>query len=63
MSASGGSGSSKVTRRTTSHANASHSSVRVCVSDRGKGRQRQAILGEHPSSFSDNDYGETHGPA
>uniref|UniRef100_A0A8C3A2M5 Heteroous nuclear ribonucleoprotein L like n=1 Tax=Cyclopterus lumpus TaxID=8103 RepID=A0A8C3A2M5_CYCLU len=25
--------------------------------DRGKGRQRQAILGEHPSSYSDNGYG------
>ncbi|XP_037637401.1 heterogeneous nuclear ribonucleoprotein L-like [Sebastes umbrosus] len=25
--------------------------------DRGKGRQRQAILGEHPSSYSDNSYG------
>ncbi|KAM9847438.1 heterogeneous nuclear ribonucleoprotein L-like [Aulostomus maculatus] len=25
--------------------------------ERGKGRQRQAILGEHPSSFSDNGYG------
>ncbi|KAF7646839.1 hypothetical protein LDENG_00181710, partial [Lucifuga dentata] len=24
--------------------------------DRGKGRQRQAILGEHPSSYSDNGY-------
>ncbi|TNN50855.1 Heterogeneous nuclear ribonucleoprotein L-like [Liparis tanakae] len=24
---------------------------------RGKGRQRQAILGEHPSSYSDNGYG------
>uniref|UniRef100_A0A674NNB6 Heteroous nuclear ribonucleoprotein L like n=1 Tax=Takifugu rubripes TaxID=31033 RepID=A0A674NNB6_TAKRU len=26
--------------------------------DRGKGRQRQAILGEHPSSYSENGYGE-----
>ncbi|KAI4813331.1 hypothetical protein KUCAC02_024663 [Chaenocephalus aceratus] len=26
--------------------------------DRGKGRQRQAILGEHPSSYSDNGYGK-----
>ncbi|XP_049321485.1 heterogeneous nuclear ribonucleoprotein L-like isoform X2 [Astyanax mexicanus] len=25
--------------------------------ERGKGRQRQAILGEHPSSYSDNGYG------
>ncbi|XP_050924129.1 heterogeneous nuclear ribonucleoprotein L-like isoform X2 [Lates calcarifer] len=25
--------------------------------DRGKGRQRQAILGEHPSSYSENGYG------
>ncbi|KPP80256.1 heterogeneous nuclear ribonucleoprotein L-like [Scleropages formosus] len=25
--------------------------------EQGKGRQRQAILGEHPSSFSDNGYG------
>ncbi|XP_033860675.1 heterogeneous nuclear ribonucleoprotein L-like isoform X1 [Acipenser ruthenus] len=25
--------------------------------DRGKGRQRQAILGEHPSSYGDNGYG------
>ncbi|XP_029963173.1 heterogeneous nuclear ribonucleoprotein L-like [Salarias fasciatus] len=25
--------------------------------DRGKGRQRQAILGEHPSSYSENSYG------
>ncbi|KAJ8002155.1 hypothetical protein DPEC_G00176890 [Dallia pectoralis] len=25
--------------------------------ERGKGRQRQAILGEHPSSYSDNSYG------
>ena len=31
----------------------------MCVSDRGKGRQRQAILGEHPSSYSDNGYGKT----
>lgn len=31
----------------------------VCLSDRGKGRQRQAILGEHPSSFSENGYGKT----
>lgn len=30
-----------------------------CFSDRGKGRQRQAILGEYPSSYSDNGYGET----
>uniref|UniRef100_A0A803SKL9 Heteroous nuclear ribonucleoprotein L like n=1 Tax=Anolis carolinensis TaxID=28377 RepID=A0A803SKL9_ANOCA len=29
--------------------------------DRGKGRQRQAILGEHPSSFRHDGYG-THGP-
>uniref|UniRef100_A0A3Q3BXL6 Heteroous nuclear ribonucleoprotein L like n=1 Tax=Haplochromis burtoni TaxID=8153 RepID=A0A3Q3BXL6_HAPBU len=29
--------------------------------DRGKGRQRQAILGEHPSSYSDNGYGKAHG--
>uniref|UniRef100_A0A3P8UGY6 Heteroous nuclear ribonucleoprotein L like n=1 Tax=Cynoglossus semilaevis TaxID=244447 RepID=A0A3P8UGY6_CYNSE len=29
--------------------------------DRGKGRQRQAILGEHPSSYSENVYGP-HGP-
>uniref|UniRef100_A0A665UU37 Heterogeneous nuclear ribonucleoprotein L like n=1 Tax=Echeneis naucrates TaxID=173247 RepID=A0A665UU37_ECHNA len=27
--------------------------------DRGKGRQRQAILGEHPSSYSENSYGQT----
>ncbi|XP_045927326.1 heterogeneous nuclear ribonucleoprotein L-like [Micropterus dolomieu] len=26
--------------------------------DRGKGRQRQAILGEHPSSYSENGYGQ-----
>ncbi|KAM6956743.1 heterogeneous nuclear ribonucleoprotein L-like [Aplochiton taeniatus] len=26
--------------------------------DRGKGRQRQAILGEHPSSYGDNGYGQ-----
>ncbi|XP_017715900.1 PREDICTED: heterogeneous nuclear ribonucleoprotein L-like [Rhinopithecus bieti] len=31
------------------------------VSDRGKGRQRQAILGEHPSSFRHDGYG-SHGP-
>ena len=30
----------------------------VCVAERGKGRQRQAILGEHPSSYSDNGYGQ-----
>uniref|UniRef100_W5NFM4 Heteroous nuclear ribonucleoprotein L like n=1 Tax=Lepisosteus oculatus TaxID=7918 RepID=W5NFM4_LEPOC len=30
---------------------------RVNFSERGKGRQRQAILGEHPSSYSDNGYG------
>ncbi|XP_042735273.1 heterogeneous nuclear ribonucleoprotein L-like isoform X2 [Lagopus leucura] len=29
--------------------------------DRGKGRQRQAILGEHPSSFRHDSYG-SHGP-
>ncbi|CAB1312797.1 unnamed protein product, partial [Coregonus sp. 'balchen'] len=29
----------------------------VDVSERGKGRQRQAILGEHPSSYGDNGYG------
>ncbi|AWP14481.1 putative heterogeneous nuclear ribonucleoprotein L-like [Scophthalmus maximus] len=27
------------------------------AADRGKGRQRQAILGEHPSSYSENGYG------
>uniref|UniRef100_A0A671K9R8 RRM domain-containing protein n=1 Tax=Sinocyclocheilus anshuiensis TaxID=1608454 RepID=A0A671K9R8_9TELE len=27
--------------------------------ERGKGRQRQAILGEHPSSYSDNGYGQS----
>lgn len=29
------------------------------VSDRGKGRQRQAILGEHPSSFRHDGYGKS----
>ncbi|ROI15608.1 Heterogeneous nuclear ribonucleoprotein L-like [Anabarilius grahami] len=31
--------------------------LNVFVVERGKGRQRQAILGEHPSSYSDNGYG------
>ena len=30
----------------------------LCVAERGKGRQRQAILGEHPSSYNDNGYGQ-----
>ena len=32
----------------------------LVVSDRGKGRKRQAILGEHPSSYNDKGYGKTH---
>ena len=34
----------------------------LVVSDRGKGRKRQAILGEHPSSYNDKGYGKTHSP-
>lgn len=33
--------------------------LNVFVVERGKGRQRQAILGEHPSSYSDNGYGQS----
>lgn len=29
------------------------------MSDRGKGRQRQAILGDHPSSFRHDGYGKS----
>lgn len=32
--------------------------VSTFVSDRGKGRQRQAILGDHPSSFRHDGYGK-----